>query len=39
MHLFIVLALEPASPDREIELRQPTPESQGKLMIKCSYVI
>ena len=39
MYLFIVLALEPASPDKEIELRQPTTESQGKLMIECSYVI
>ena len=34
MHLFAVIALELALPDREIELRQPTTESQSKLMIE-----
>ena len=39
MHLFAVIDLEPALPDREIELRQPTPESQSKLTIEYSNVI
>ena len=39
MCLFIVIALKPALPDREIELGQPTTESKAKIMIECSYVI